>query len=258
MERFCSFARFHYTGGLQAHASGKSTTGIFTGSSDVLQGRGRQRDNGVTDAMQNEAFWLEGQHVRLEPLTEGHVEGLVAAAAVDPSLYGRTTVPQGRAGMEQYVATALAAQAAGTAVPFATVRRGDGTVIGATRFFDVERWPWPAGHAEHGRAGPDVCEIGYTWLTRDAIRTAANTEAKLLMLRHAFETWKVHRVVLHTDERNARSRAAIERIGGKPEGILRAYRLASDFTPRMSARYSILLAEWPEVRGRLQARLEQG
>jgi RimJ/RimL family protein N-acetyltransferase len=90
------------------------------------------------------------------------------------------------------------------------------------------------------------------------MRTAANTEAKLLMLMYAFQVWGVHRVVLHTDERNARSRAAIERIGAKFEGILRAHRLASDFIPRMSARYSIVAAEWPEVRARLEARLAQG
>ena len=89
-----------------------------------------------------------------------------------------------------------------------------------------------ASHPRHGRANPDVCEIGYTWLTRSAIRTAANTEAKLLMLTHAFETWQVLRVCLHTDARNQRSRAAIERIGAKFEGILRAHRMAADFTPR--------------------------
>lgn len=205
----------------------------------------------------NETFALEGRHVRLEPLTAGHVEGLVAAAVVDPSLYGRTTVPTDRPGMEKYVATALAAQAAGTAVPFATVRRADGRVLGSTRFFDLERWAWPAGHAEHGRPGPDVCEIGYTWLTRDAIRTAANTEAKLLMLAHAFEVWRVHRVCLHTDERNARSRAAMERIGARFEGILRAHRMANDFIPRNSARYSITAAEWPEVKARLEEKLAQ-
>jgi RimJ/RimL family protein N-acetyltransferase len=100
-----------------------------------------------------------------------------------------------------------------------------------------------------------VGEIGYTWLTAPAIRTAANTEAKFLMLAHAFETWKMLRVCLHTDARNERSRAAIERIGGRFEGILYAHRMAADFTPRDSARYSIVAADWPNVKGRLMQRL---
>ncbi|MGA3078886.1 MAG: GNAT family protein [Bryobacteraceae bacterium] len=98
---------------------------------------------------------------------------------------------------------------------------------------------------------PDACEIGYTWLTRSAIRTAVNTEAKLLMLTHAFETWQVLRVCFHTDARNLRSRAALERIGGKFEGILRAHRMAADYTARDSVRYSIVAAEWPEAKERL-------
>jgi RimJ/RimL family protein N-acetyltransferase len=91
----------------------------------------------------------------------------------------------------------------------------------------------------------------YTWLTRSAIRTAANTEAKLLMLTHAFEVWQVLRVCFHTDARNQRSRAALERIGGQFEGILRAHRMAADFIPRDSVRYSILAAEWLAVKERL-------
>ena len=127
----------------------------------------------------------------------------------------------------------------------------DNTVIGSTRFWNIEHWAWPQGHKFHGRETPDACEIGYTWLTQSAIRTAANTEAKLLMLTHAFETWEVFRVCLHTDARNERSRAAIERIGGKFEGILRAHRMAADFIPRDSARFSILAAEWPAAKQRL-------
>lgn len=211
----------------------------------------------MDNTMRLEPFELRGEYVRLEPLESAHAADLATAAAVDPSIYQWTVVPQGEAAMARYIATALAARDAGTALPFLTRSAQTGTIIGSTRYFDMEWWAWPEGHEHHGRHTPDVCEIGYTWLARDAIRTAANTEAKLLMLRHAFEAWKVHRVVLHTDERNARSRAAIERIGGKFEGILRAYRLASDFTPRMSARYSILAAEWPEVRANLEKRLTQ-
>ena len=196
-------------------------------------------------------FMLTGHHVRLEPLEHRHVDGLVAAAAVDPSLYRWSPVPQGEAEAASYVDTALAWRDAGTAVPFATVRVDDGAVIGSTRFFDIERWAWPPRHARHGRSDPDACEIGYTWLTRPAIRTAANTEAKLLMLTHAFENWQVLRVCFHTDARNQKSRAALERIGGKFEGILRSHRMAADYIARDSARYSIIDAEWPEVKRRL-------
>ena len=115
-------------------------------------------------------------------------------------------------------------------------------------------WSDGCGHRDiHGTAAkiPDACEIGYTWLARSALRTAANTEAKLLMLTHAFECWRVLRVCLHTDARNQRSRTAIERIGGKFEGILRSHRMAADYIARDSARYSIVAAEWPDVKKRL-------
>ena len=198
---------------------------------------------------------LAGRHVRLEPLDHRHVVGLAAAAAAEPSLYQWSPVPQGKLEAASYVNTALAWRDAGSALPFAIVtaklRAADNVVIGCTRFWNLERWAWPPGHARHGRGAPDACEIGYTWLTRSAIRTAANTEAKLLMLTYAFETWQVLRVCFHTDARNQRSRAALERIGGKCEGILRAHRMAADFIPRDSVRYSILAGEWPEVREKL-------
>ncbi len=194
---------------------------------------------------------LLGQHIRLETLSERHIEGLVAASVAHPSLYQWSPVPQGKEQTAKYVETALLWKREGKALPFATVRIADDTVVGSTRFFDLERWAWPEGHPQYGRSTPDVCEIGYTWLTPSAIRTPANTEAKLLMLTYAFETWKVHRVCLHTDVRNSRSRAAIERIGGKMEGILRAHRMAADFIPRDSERYSIVVAEWPAAKERL-------
>ena len=201
---------------------------------------------------------LIGRHIRLEPLERSHVPGLVAASAGDPELYRWSLVPRGEAEVGRYVDTALAWREAGTALAFATVRQADGKVVGSSRFFDIERWAWPVDHARHGLTTPDVCEIGYTWLSHEALRTAANTEAKLLMLSHAFEQWRMLRVCLHTDARNARSRTAIERIGGRFEGILRAHRLAADTTPRDSARYSILAAEWPEAKRRLGLRLERG
>jgi len=198
---------------------------------------------------------LVGEHVRLEPLDFKHVDGLVAAAASDPSLYQWSPVPQGQAEAQKYVETALAWKASGTAFPFANVRLADGVVIGSTRFWNIEHWAWPQGHDRHGRSLLDACEIGYSWLTRQAIRTAANTEAKLLMLAHAFETWGVLRVCFHTDARNQRSRAALERLGAKVEGVLRSHRMAADFTPRDSLRSSIVAAEWPTAKERLIGRL---
>ena len=201
-----------------------------------------------------ENFSLQGKYVRLEPLEHRHADGLAAASSEDPLLYQWSPVPQGKAEAEKYVETALAWKAAGTAVPFAIVR--DDAVIGSTRFWNIERWAWPEGKPSHGRGTPDACEIGYTWLSRSAIRTAANTEAKFLMLKHAFEEWHVLRVCFHTDARNFRSRAALERIGGKMEGILRAHRMAADFIPRDSVRFSIIASEWPTVKQSLQERLE--
>jgi len=201
--------------------------------------------------MRLEPVTLQGRHVRLEPLEHRHIDGLVAASAGDPSLYQWSPVPRGEDEARRYVETALAWRDAGTALPFATVRANDGAVIGSTRFWNIENWTWPAAHPSHGRTVPDACEIGYTWLTHSAIRSAANTEAKLLMLARAFEVWKVLRVCFHTDARNARSRAALERIGGQFEGILRAHRMAADFIPRDSVRYSILASEWPGVKPQL-------
>jgi RimJ/RimL family protein N-acetyltransferase len=198
---------------------------------------------------------LSGTHIRLEPLSHHHVAGLAAASASDPSLYQWSPVPQGTAQATTYIDIALAWRDAGTAIPFAIVSVNDGALIGSTRFWNIERWSWPPGHPRHGRHSPDACEIGYTWFTRSAIRTAANTEAKLLMLTYAFETWQVLRVCFHTDARNQRSRAALERIGAKFEGVLRAHRMAADFIPRDSVRYSIVAAEWPEIKPQLIQRL---
>jgi N-acetyltransferase len=195
---------------------------------------------------------LMGANIRLEPLDAGHAAALLAAASNDGGLYQWSPVPRTGAEVESYIETAAAWREAGTAIPFATVRAADGRVIGSTRFWNIERWIWPQGHSRHGREYPDACEIGYTWLAPAAIRTVANTEAKLLMLTHAFEVWQVLRVCFHTDTRNARSRAALERIGATFEGILRAHRIAADSTPRDSARFSILAGEWPAVRQRLE------
>jgi len=194
---------------------------------------------------------LDGRYVRLEPLQPWHAAGLAEAAAEDPSLYQLSAVPQGEAAAAEYIEAALAQRDAGTAAPFAVIRIADGAVIGSTRFWDLVWWPWPPGHPRHRFPAPDVCEIGYTWLARSAIRTAANTEMKRLMLGHAFEVWEVESVCLHTDARNERSRRAMERIGAQFEGILRAHRLATNCLPRDSARYSITAQEWPRCKRRL-------
>jgi N-acetyltransferase len=204
-----------------------------------------------------ELVTLEGEHVRLEPLERRHAAALMEASAADTSLYTWSLVPVGGEAVERYIETALAWRAAGTALPFVTVRKSDGAVIGSTRFFELERWPWPEGSEHHGKHVFDTGEIGYTWLTASAVRTAANSEAKLLMLAHAFETWKMCSVHLCTDERNERSAAAIQRIGAKFEGTLRAHRMAADFTPRNTKRFSIVANEWPEVKQALQKRLSR-
>ena len=199
-----------------------------------------------------EAEVLIGTEIRLEPLAHRHAEALAAAARIAPSLYRWSVVPETPAEATRYIETALAWRDAGTAEPYVTIRNSDSTVLGSTRFFNLERWPWPPGHPRHGRAAPDAVEIGYTWLAGSAIRTGANSEAKLLLLTRAFEAWGVFRVCFHADARNERSRAALERLGATFEGILRAHRLAADLTPRDSARYAILAADWPIVRARLE------
>jgi len=194
---------------------------------------------------------LIGRDIRLEPLQRRHVDGLVAAAAGDPLLYRWSPVPRTRDETARYVETALAWREAGTAVPFAILRPSDGAVLGSTRFWNIERWTWQDDDVASKARALDVCEIGYTWFTSGAVRTAANTQAKLLMLTHAFDVWRALRVSFHTDVRNERSRTAIERIGGRFEGVLRAHRIAADATPRDSARYSIIASEWPGLKERL-------
>jgi len=200
---------------------------------------------------------LVGRFVRLEPLEPAHVDGLVAAASGSRDTYALTSVPATHAEMDAYIVEALAMYEREAALPFATVERASGAVVGSTRFCSVEFWRWPEGvpPAAPLPRGPDSVEIGWTWLAARAQRTAINTETKLLMLRHAFETWGVRKVFLKTDRRNARSRAAIERIGGLLDGVLRAHMPAYDGAVRDTALYSILAAEWPACAARLEERL---
>jgi RimJ/RimL family protein N-acetyltransferase len=201
---------------------------------------------------------LEGRWVRLEPLTREHAATLLQAASGPRETYGLTLVPGTAAEAAAYIETALGEQAARRSLPFVTVDRATGRVIGSTRFLNIEYWTWPEGNAhQRGVERPDVAEIGATWLAASAQRTPINTEAKLLMLTHAFEGWRVHRVSLMTDARNQRSRDAILRLGARFDGVLRAARPASDGAIRDTAAFSILEAEWPAVRAKLEARLTQ-
>jgi RimJ/RimL family protein N-acetyltransferase len=198
-----------------------------------------------------EAPQLAGSRARLEPLTVSHVPALLAAASEDPSLYAWNVVPTTEQEMDAYVREAISGYRDGVFIAYAIVRQSDDRVVGSTRYNRIEHWRWPESHPEHARATPDVCEIGYTWLARSAIRTGINTDAKRLLLTYAFEAWRVHRVALRTDVRNARSRAAIERLGAKLDGIVRAERAGRDGAVRDSALYSIIASEWPAARTRL-------
>jgi len=201
---------------------------------------------------------LEGRHVRLEPLGAGHARDLLAAASGPRQTYGFTTVPADEPSMLGYIEAALRDQEAGRALPFATVAKATGRVVGTTRFGNIEFWAWPPGNLnQRGEDRPDVAEIGWTWLAASAQRTPINTEAKLLMLAHAFETWRVHRVSFMTDARNERSRRAILRLGARFDGVLRTARPASDGGIRDTAAFSILENEWPAVKTQLQSRLNQ-
>ena len=189
---------------------------------------------------------LQGNLVRLEPISLQHLPGLLEAAQPDQNTYVLTTVPTTETAMKSYLEAAINNP---LQMAFATIDARANRVVGSTRFA-LEFWAWSS---ELSRApNPDAVEIGWTWLAKDVQRSGINTEAKLLMLTHAFETWSVHRVTLKTDARNMRSRNAIERVGAKLDGILRAAVPASDGGIRDSAYFSIIQSEWQEVKTRLQ------
>ena len=194
-------------------------------------------------------FTLEGEDVILRPLVSADAEALAKAAALSRETFQWTWVPDGIGETRAMLDKALQQRREGTRYPFVTLYRG--SVVGWTSYFRIEFWEWPEGNPQSGRTTPDAVEIGGTWLSQTAQRTSCNTEAKLLMLRHAFETWKVHRVHFETDERNTRSRNAIARLGAKFEGIRRADRPGRDGNLRDTARYSVVAAEWPQVEARL-------
>jgi RimJ/RimL family protein N-acetyltransferase len=185
---------------------------------------------------------LDGPTIRLEPLETGHLDGL-ADIAFDPDLWHLTTLRvHTRDDLERYVAQALADQRAGTALPFVTMLTATGRIVGSTRFGNAA----PA----HRRV-----EIGWTWVARPWQRSGANREAKYLMLRHAFETWKCLRVEFKTSAINERSRTALGRLGAVEEGVLRHHMINEDGSMRDSVFFSILAGEWPAVRRKLEARL---
>jgi RimJ/RimL family protein N-acetyltransferase len=185
---------------------------------------------------------LEGNGIRLEPLTEAHHDALAAASA-DGRLWELwfTTVPPPE-GMRAYIADALKAQRGGGMVAWVVRDIASDTIVGATRYHDIV----PA---------IDRVEIGYTWYAQSRQRTHVNTTCKLLLLGHAFDTLGCKVVGLRTDGFNFRSQRAIEGLGAKKDGVIRRHAARRDGTVRDTVIYSILAAEWPDVRRHLELRL---
>ncbi len=186
-----------------------------------------------------EPVTLEGAHVRLEPLTLGHLAAL-CEVGLDPELWRWTTAEvQTEADLRRYVEAALRERDEGRGLPFATLDKASNRAVGSTRFGSIDR--------THRRV-----EIGWTWIGRSWQRTAINTEAKYLMLRHAFEIWGCQRVEFKTHALNQRSRDAILRIGATEEGTLRKHMISERGVPRDTVYFSILDDEWPAVKARLE------
>jgi N-acetyltransferase len=183
---------------------------------------------------------LEGKAVRLEPLGLQHLDAL-CVVGLEHSLWALTSIWVSTPNeMRRYVEQALSEQVAGTALPFATVERSSGMVVGSTRFANAVH--------DHRRI-----EIGWTWIAPRWQRTAVNTEAKYLMFRHAFEVMGCRRVELKTSSRNARSRAAMLRIGCTEEGTFRQHMINPDGSSRDSVYFSVIDGEWPSVKQRLES-----
>jgi RimJ/RimL family protein N-acetyltransferase len=193
---------------------------------------------------------LEGRDVLLRPLKVEDAASLAGASGESREHYGLTPVPSGVAEAGAYVGHAVRQRELGERYPFVVLHVG--RIVGTTSYFDYQPWSWRAGSLLQRVDRPDVCEIGHTWLAASAQRTRCNTEAKYLLLSYAFETWGVHRVSLRTDERNERSRQAIERLGAKLEGVRRADKPGADGRVRDSALYSIVAAEWADIGARLR------
>jgi N-acetyltransferase len=196
---------------------------------------------------------LRGPTVTLRPLSAADAADLAAAGSESRAQYDYTRVPDGVEDARRYIEAALTERDAGRRLPFAIVW-GE-RIVGSTSYLDIQQWRWPAGSPLQRADEPDAVEIGATWLAASAQRTRCNTEAKCLLLGHAFDVWRVHRVCLKTDQRNAKSRQAIERLGAVFEGVRRSDMPAQDGSVRSSAYYSIVRAEWPNVREKLAAAL---
>jgi RimJ/RimL family protein N-acetyltransferase len=197
---------------------------------------------GLLTPLQIAPVTLTGRFVRLEPLTHGHLEAL-ARVAFDPSIWTWMPATVGDlASLERWLDEAIATERTGTALPFVTVRLDGNVAVGSTRFMNIS--------ARDGRV-----EIGGTWIAPAYQRSAVNTEAKYLMMKHAFETLGATRVELKTHSKNERSRRAIERIGGVYEGMHRKHMLHQDGSRRDTVWYSILDDEWPGVRAKLEGML---
>jgi len=185
---------------------------------------------------------LEGKHIRLEPLSLHHLEAL-CAIGLDEDLWRWIPFPvRTREEMRAYIRKALDEQAAGVSLPFANIERASGRAAGCTRFGSID--------VLNRRV-----EIGWTWVGREWQRSAVNTEAKYLMLRHAFETLGCMRVELKTDSLNERSRNAILRIGARQEGIFRNHMVTSSGRIRHTVYFSIIDEEWPAVKRSLEEKL---
>lgn len=185
---------------------------------------------------------LRGQHVTLQPLQMEHVPGLrdaLEGSGLDQLWYTQVPSPE-QAGT--YVRAALQAQSEGKVLPF-VIRDAAGDIIGSTRFYDMD-------------ASVPRLSLGYTWYTPRVQRTGANTEAKLLLLQHAFEAMGCISVVLETSWFNVTSRTAIARLGAKQDGVLRNHKRHADGTPRDTVIFSIIDAEWQGVKRHLQYRLD--
>jgi RimJ/RimL family protein N-acetyltransferase len=195
---------------------------------------------------------LEGALVRLEPLERRHAAQLAVAAEEDRDTYAFTWVPRADE-VSAYIDAQLARAATGHLAPYVQVSALTGRVVGATAYWEPRSW------LTDDRL--DAVEVGFTWLAASAQGTGVNAEAKLLLFRHAFEEWGVSRVDLKTDARNDRSRAAIQSVGARFEGVLRnwsrSWAPGEDGRLRDSAIFSITATEWPECRGRLEERVEK-
>jgi len=191
-----------------------------------------------------EPVTLEGEIVRLEPLLMDYIEDLYIIAQ-DPEIWRYMPLNPGRsrADMVAWIRNALQGQQDGTDLPFVIIERATNRVVGATRFMNISS-------RDRG------VEIGWTWLARDARRTGINTECKYLLLRHAFEHLGAVRVQLKTDSRNEVSQRAIERLGATKEGTLRNHMLLSSGYYRDTIFYSIISSEWPEVKVRLEEKMQ--